>query len=59
MRPYERSLYILLGKKDENGSKVKLKDLADKWDVSPAMITKDKALIFDLVRKKAAELAEE
>ena len=49
----------LLGKTDENGSKVKLKDLADKWDVSPAMITKDKALIFDLVRKKAAELAEE
>lgn len=50
---------VLLGKTDDNGNKVKLKDLADKWSVSSAMITKDKALIFDLVRKKAAELAEE
>ena len=50
---------VLLGKTDDNGNKVKLKDLADKWDVCPAMITGYKAQIFDLVRKKAAELAEE
>ncbi len=49
----------LLGKTDENGNKVKLKDLADKWDVSPATITMYKKQIFELVRKRAAELTEE
>ena len=52
-------LEVLVGKTDENGKKLRLQDLAAKWNVSPATVTKYKEKIFDLVRQKAAELVNE
>ena len=49
----------LLARYDEDEEKVKFIDLAEKWNVSPAQITKDIKKIGNLVKAKAAELSEE